>query len=116
MAKNQQNTHPEADGLDLQAQFGKTETFITENQKSLTIIGSVVAAMVLLYFGYTKFYLTPRETDAQNDMFRAEQYFQADSLDKALNGDGNYPGFLIIIEEYSGTKSANLAYYYAGVT
>ena len=33
----------------------------------------------------------------------------------ALNGDGNAPGFLEIIDKYSSTPSGNLANYYAGI-
>jgi tetratricopeptide (TPR) repeat protein len=36
-------------------------------------------------------------------------------LKKALDGDGQYLGFLAIIDEYGITKSANLAHYYAGI-
>ena len=49
-------------------------------------------------------------------MFQAVYYFEADSLDKALNGDGNNLGFLEIIDEYGITDAANLANYYAGVS
>jgi tetratricopeptide (TPR) repeat protein len=45
----------------------------------------------------------------------AEQYFERDSFNLALNGDGNYPGFLKVMSEYSGTKAANNAKYYSGV-
>ena len=38
-----------------------------------------------------------------------------DSLNWALNGDGNNVGFLKIIDKYSGTPAGNLAHYYAGV-
>ncbi|MFP4620137.1 MAG: tetratricopeptide repeat protein, partial [Bacteroidales bacterium] len=48
--------------------------------------------------------------------FRAEQYFARDSFNLAINGDGNYLGFLDIIEEYGITESANLAHYYAGIS
>ncbi len=48
-------------------------------------------------------------------MFAAERYFENDSLDLALYGDGNYLGFLDIIDDYGFTKSANLAHYYAGL-
>ncbi len=34
---------------------------------------------------------------------------------KHLQGDGNYPGFLEIIDDYGMTDAANLAHYYAGV-
>jgi len=57
-------------------------------------------------------------------MFKAQQYFDnavngnttvSDSLyTLALNGGEGKYGFLEIIENYSGTKSANLSHYYAG--
>jgi TolA-binding protein len=38
-----------------------------------------------------------------------------DSLNLALNGDGTNKGFVYIIKNYDGTKTGNLAKYYAGV-
>lgn len=112
MAKKQENTE---EVIDLVAQYSKAETFIRENSKSLTIIVGAAILLGVLYFAYTRYYLAPRELEAQNQMFTAERYFEVDSLDLALNGDGNFPGFLGIVEEYSNTKSANLANYYAGI-
>lgn len=102
-------------GMMLSDKYGRAESFVNENKKSLLIIAGSVVILVLLYIGYTKFYLAPREQEAVNDMFKAQEFFRNDSLDKALNGDGNYKGFLTIIEEYDGTRSANLANYYSGV-
>src|SRR3546814_15847 len=99
----------------LSEQYGRAEKFVNENRKSLLIIAGSVVVLALLYIGYTKFYLAPREQEAINDMFKAQEFFKNDSLETALNGDGNYKGFLTIIEEYDGTKSANLANYYTGV-
>jgi tetratricopeptide (TPR) repeat protein len=48
-------------------------------------------------------------------MFMAQKYFEQDSIKKALNGDGQYLGFLAIIDEYGMTKSSNLSHYYAGM-
>jgi len=45
----------------------------------------------------------------------AQKYFEQDSLNKALNGDGQNPGFLDIIDEYSMTNASNLANYYTGL-
>ena len=45
----------------------------------------------------------------------AQLYFQKDSFNLALNGDGQYAGFLDIAEEYSSTSIGNLANYYAGL-
>ena len=47
-------------------------------------------------------------------MFQAVYYFEADSLDKALDGDGNNLGFLAIIDDYGFSDAANLANFYAG--
>jgi tetratricopeptide (TPR) repeat protein len=48
-------------------------------------------------------------------MFKAEYYFEKDSLNLALEGDGENDGFLDIADKYSWTKSGNLAKYYAGL-
>jgi tetratricopeptide (TPR) repeat protein len=95
--------------------FGKTEQFIEKNQMIILIVVGAIVVIVLGYFGFKKFYLAPKEKEAQGQMFMAEKYFEADSLSKALNGDGNYPGFLDIIDQFGITKSANLAHYYAGI-
>ena len=89
--------------------------FIRENTKSLTVIGGAIVALILLYFGYQKFYLAPRAEKAANEMFKAEEYVALDSLkDRAIKGDGSYPGFEKIADEYSNTKSANIANAYLG--
>lgn len=95
--------------------LSKTEIFIEKNQKLLGIIIGAIALVVLAYFGFQRFYLLPREKQAQSQMFMAEKYFEQDSLKLALNGDGMYPGFLEIIDDYSMTKSARLAHYYTGI-
>lgn len=97
------------------SQWTNIEQFITDNRKSLLVITGAIVVLVLLYVGYTRFYLAPREQEAVNEIYKAQEYFKTDSLDKALNGDGNYKGFLAIIEEYDGTKTANLANYYTGL-
>jgi tetratricopeptide (TPR) repeat protein len=95
--------------------FSKTEQFIEKNQKIILIIVGAIVLVVLGYFGFKRIYLAPREKEAQSQMFMAEKYFEMDSITKALNGDGNYLGFLAIIDQYKFTKSANLSHYYAGI-
>ncbi len=65
-------------------------------------------------FAYKAFITAPNEKKAAESMRYAEQYFRQDSVRLALEGDNLNPGFLKIISKYSGTKSANLAHYYAG--
>jgi tetratricopeptide (TPR) repeat protein len=95
--------------------LSRTERYIEENQKSLTIIVGAIIVAVGIYFAFTKWYLKPLEEDAQKEMYIAERYFEKDSFNVALNGSGSYPGFLAIIDDYGLTKSANLAHYYAGI-
>ena len=96
--------------------LSKTEQFIEENQKSLmTIIGAIVA-IVALFSVYQNFYIEPMEKEAQAEMYMAELYFQKDSFNLALNGDGQYLGFLDIADDYSSTNVGQLANYYAGLS
>ncbi|WP_118193385.1 tetratricopeptide repeat protein [Albibacterium indicum] len=94
---------------------GVERSFIQENQKSLGFIAGGIVVLVLLYIGYQNFYLAPRAEKANNEIFKAESYAQIDSLQKlAISGDGSYPGFEQIAEEYSNTPSANIANAYLG--
>lgn len=94
---------------------GGERSFIKENEKSLGFIALGIVVLVLLYFSYQKLYLAPRAEKASNEIFKAESYAQIDSLQKlAINGDGSYPGFEQIAEEYSNTPSANIANAYLG--
>jgi len=90
--------------------------FVKTNQKTLTYTVSILVAVVLAYFGYSELYQNPREAKAADTMFTAEKYFALDSSNYVLNGDGNNKGVLYVIKQYSGTKAANLAKYYAGIS
>lgn len=99
----------------IETTLSKTELFIANNQKTIIIVLAVLAIAVLAVFGVKKFYLEPREKEAQTAIYHAEQYFENDNFATALNGDGNYLGFVDIINDFGGTKTANLAKYYAGI-
>ena len=101
---------------ELESALTKTERFIEENQKPITYAVGALILVVVAYLGFNKFYLEPREDEAQSQMFMAESYFEKDSFNLAINGDGNYLGFLDIIDDYGMTKSANLANYYTGIS
>lgn len=101
----------------------KTEEFVEKNWKIL--LGLLVA--ILVAFGV--YYLinsnsASKNNEAANDItFAFDKFDEAvkatakdkDSLFKvALNGDGNRLGFIDVIADYSGTKTANLAQLAAG--
>jgi len=113
MAKKIDNTEEKIHKVE--EALSKSEKFIEKNQKFLTIIIGAAVVIVLGVFAFQKLYIGPREKAAQGQMFMAQKYFEQDSLKKALNGDGNYPGFLDIISDYSMTKASNLSKYYAGM-
>jgi tetratricopeptide (TPR) repeat protein len=82
--------------------------------RKATIGLTIVLLAVLGYFGYKQFIMDPKEKQASEAMFRAEDYFRMDSVRLALNGDAVNAGFVKIISRYSGTKAADLASFYAG--
>lgn len=93
----------------------RTERILEKHQKNILTGIAVVIIVVLGYFSFQKYYLEPKSVEASEQMWMAEKYFGMDSLQLALSGDGNYYGFLDIIDEYGMTKSANLSNYYAGI-
>ncbi len=96
--------------------LSKTEQFIEDNQKLLTIIMFAVIVIIGGYFGAKKLYFAPQEHQAQVDMFAAQNYFEKDSFNLALMGDGMNAGFLDIADDYGMTKPGKLAKYYIGVS
>ncbi|NGX84234.1 MULTISPECIES: tetratricopeptide repeat protein [Aequorivita] len=101
----------------------KTEAWIEKNQKGILGFIIVVAVCVLGYFAYDQYIKAPKEAEAMNELFQAQNYWEqaltAPAKDSLYNlslqgGEGKY-GFIDIIENYSGTKAANLAHYYAGM-
>ncbi|HEY4154509.1 MAG TPA: tetratricopeptide repeat protein [Puia sp.] len=79
------------------------------------LIGVVVLLLVAgVYFGYRHFVQEPKEKQAEEAMFRAEDYFRMDSIKLALSGDNVNAGFTKVISRYPGTAAASLASFYAG--
>jgi TolA-binding protein len=115
MAKKEEHKHellenPEA----LKEKLGGAEKWMEQNPKVIIGLTAIILLAVGGYFGFD-YYKKTQNAEAQREMFQAVFYFEADSLDKALNGDGNNLGFLAIIEDYGITDAANLANYYTGV-
>jgi tetratricopeptide (TPR) repeat protein len=101
---------------ELESALTKTEQYIEDNQKIITYVVGAIVLIVGAYLAFHKFYMQPKEEEALAQMFTAENYFEKDSFNLAINGDGNYLGFLDIIDDYGMTKSANRAKYYTGIS
>ncbi len=101
----------------------RTEAWVEKNQKPILIFVVAVALSVLGYLGFQQFIQEPKETEAMNEMFQAQSYYEqalsATSKDSlftlALDGGEGKFGFLDVIDNYGGTNAANLANYYAGI-
>ncbi len=113
MSKKKETT--EAGFQTVENALSRTEQYIEENQRSLTIIVLAIVVVVGGYLGYKKLYLEPNNEEAIAAMFYAQHYFEQDSFRLALEGDGANYGFLDIIDEYGMTKSGNLAQLYTGI-
>ena len=113
MAKNKKDENPTTISS-VEETLSRTEHYLEENYKVLLIALSVIVVVVGLgWLG--KMYLNKKNDEAQSQMYQAEKYFENDSLKLALNGDGNYLGFLDIAKEYKLTPAGNLARYSAGI-
>ena len=114
MANKEKNE--QQDQLEIvESKIGQTEQYIEENRNKIFTVIAIIAAIILGYLAYQKYVKLPKEQKATAQMFQAENYFERDSFNLALNGDGNYPGFIKVMSDYSGTKAANLAKYYASI-
>jgi tetratricopeptide (TPR) repeat protein len=96
--------------------LGRTERFIEENQKNITIFILAIIIVVGGYWAYKKLYMEPRNAEAQQSIFHAQNYFSNDEFETALDGDGMSPGFLEIIDDYGNTQAGRLSKYYAGIS
>jgi len=113
MAKNKKDENPQTIS-NVEQTLTRTEHFLEENYKTLLIgLGVVVVLVGIIWLG--KLILNKRNDEALSQMYQAERYLEMDSLKIALNGDGNYLGFLDIAKDYKFTNSGNLALYSAGI-
>jgi tetratricopeptide (TPR) repeat protein len=113
MAKKEENKDLLENPEVIKEKLAGAEHWIEDNPK---IVFGVLGAIVLVvggFFGY-RYWAASQDDQAQREMFQAIRYFEADSLNLALNGDGNNLGFRQIIEDYGMTDAGKLANFYVG--
>jgi len=113
MAKNKKEDNPQ--GIkNVEETLTRTEQFLEENYKPL-LTGLAIVVVLVGLFWLGKMYLSKRNDEAQSQMYQAQKYLEQDSINLALNGDGNYLGFIDIAKDYKFTNAGNLALYGAGI-
>ncbi|MGB3619013.1 MAG: tetratricopeptide repeat protein [Catalinimonas sp.] len=97
----------------LRERLGRTDDFFRRHQK-MVLAAAVVIALLIAGIAFYLYNQGQREEQAQEYIFPAVYYFEADSLNKALDGDGVNYGMVYIADEYGNTAAGNLASFYAG--
>jgi tetratricopeptide (TPR) repeat protein len=92
----------------------KAKGFWEKYSRTILLASSAVILLGGGYLAYKYLYQLPNEEKAQEEIFRAEDYFRKDSFALALNGNSSTSGFLKVIKKYGGTRTADLASLYAG--
>lgn len=109
-------TKPEDDTLlDVGEVYTKTERFVDENRKSLTYGVGGLAVLIMAVIGYQSFIVGPKEASAETEVWRSENYFELDSLNLAVFGDGYSAGLEEVMMDHAGTPAAQRAAYRMGV-
>ena len=108
----------ELDELDkVNAALSRSEQFIQQYQKPILLGLLAIVIIVSAIIGVRHFYVLPRENKAQAEMYKGVFYFEKDSFQLALQGNGaDFIGFKAIADEYSSTKAGNLAAAYSGLS
>ena len=117
MSEKDKHKHTASSGdgdFDAELFFEQVKEFWKKYSNPITYIALAVILLGGGWLGYKNLVAIPKEAKANDLIAIPQDYFAQDSLDKALNGDGQNPGFLRIIRSYGGTEAGNLAYYYAG--
>ena len=109
-------TKPEDDTLlDVGEVYTKTERFVDENRSTLTYGVGGLAVLILAVIGYQSFVVGPAEAAAETDAWRAENYFEMDSMSLAALGDGYVAGLEEVMADHEGTAAGQRAAYRMGI-
>ena len=92
----------------------KVINWYNKQEKLINVIFVSVVVVVLALLFYFMYWAPKRQAKAEMAIYKAEQYFAADSVQLALNGDGTCEGLLDVIKEYPCTKTADRVRFMVG--
>jgi tetratricopeptide (TPR) repeat protein len=87
-----------------------------QNLKKILIVIGAIIAIIAGYFGYKELIQKPNGEKASVALFRAERWFEIDSFNLVINGDGQNEGALAVAQKYGSTAAGNSAYYLLGMS
>ena len=94
--------------LNVEEAVSRSEAFINKNKKVISIIVAAIIVVIAAGVLTSTYIIKPREQKAAEALFADET---------ALNGDQyDYAGFEAVAADHKGTKAANLAKAYAGIS
>ncbi len=115
MKKKDSNVEIEKQLAGVETSMSKAEMFFEKNGKKMLLLALAIALAIGCVYAFIRFYQNPKEEQAQNELWKTIHYFERDSFNLALHGDGTFTGFLDIVENNGSTDAGSIASYYAGV-
>ena len=119
MAKRKRSSKKKSDEtlVDLVEARDSAQDFLDRNGNLVFGILTGVVLIVGGIFAYNNFVKKPKQQEAVQQIWKAEQQFFQDSFALALaNPGGGYDGFNGIVDNYGNVPTGNVANYYAGVS
>ncbi len=101
--------------VDVQQVYTRTELFLEKHRKSMSV---ALGAIILIFGGFFAFqylYKKPKEVEASNAAIRADLWAEMDSLEWAVNGQGEFEGYEAIASKYGSTNVGKRAHFWCGV-
>jgi tetratricopeptide (TPR) repeat protein len=92
--------------------YARLLDFIDEHRTYVYGAGVALAAIILLWIGYT-FMQAANQEKALDAMSGSVAAYEAGSYQTALDGTGGFLGLLDVADEFGGTDAGNLAHFYA---
>lgn len=114
--KNNPVDNTEKELRNLEEALTTSEAFLEKNQKPLLYALLAIVAVLICWLVVDNFIIQPKSAEAAEQMALGQVYYAAEDYEKAINGDSiEFIGFASIADEYSITKSGNLANAYTGL-
>lgn len=114
--KNNQVDAAEQELKNFEGALSTSEAFLEKNQKPLLYSLAAIVAVLVCWLVVDNFMIQPKSAEAAEQMALGQLYYAAGQYEKAIDGDSiEFIGFAAAADEYSITKSGNLAKAYAGL-